>query len=365
MIPLVSVDVHDAEPLVLEVLRSGRIAQGPMVERLEQAVAAIVGVEHAVAVNSGTAALSVALQALSLRPGDEVITSPFTFGATLNAILASGATAKFADIRPDDFNIDPALIEERVTGRTKVLLPVSLYGQMPDMATIEKLAIERELTVVEDSAQAIGASLDGRSAGSFGVGCFSLYATKNVTAGEGGIITSGSSEIAERARLLRNHGMRGRYDYSCVGGNHRLSDIHAAVGLSQIVHIRTFCDRRNYNAEKLSSGLEGIAGLVIPQVMEGRSHAWHQYTVRVTKDASCTRDELSAKLAGRGIATGIHYPRLVFDYECYRDHPRVVASEVPVASMIAGEVLALPVHPKLNDADLDRIIDETRAALLA
>lgn len=365
MIPLVSVDVRESGPLVLEVLRSGQIAQGPMVERLEQAVAAIAGVEHAVAVNSGTAALSVSLQALNLGPGDEVITSPFTFGATLNAILASGATAKFADIRPDDFNIDPALIEEKVTERTKVLLPVSLYGQLPEMATIERLAMERELVIVEDSAQAIGATLHGRPAGSFGVGCFSLYATKNVTAGEGGIITTGSSEIAERARLLRNQGMRGRYDYSCIGGNHRLSDMHAAVGLSQIARIQTLCDRRKHNAKKLSEGLEGIAGLVLPRAMSGRGHVWHQYTVRVTEDAPCTRDELSSKLAARGIATGVHYPRVVFDYECYRDHPQVVAAEVPVASMITEEVLALPVHPQLSDTDLDRIIDETRAAFLA
>ncbi|MEV8057727.1 DegT/DnrJ/EryC1/StrS family aminotransferase [Streptomyces antimycoticus] len=357
--------MRDAEPLVLQVLRSGQMTQGPMVEQLEQVVAEITGSEHAVAVNSGTAALSLSIQALDLRPGDEVITSPFTFVATLNAILASGATAVFSDIRPDDFNIDPALLEDRVTERTKVLLPVSLYGQMADMVAIDKLATEHGLSIVEDSAQAIGATLHGRPAGSFGVGCFSLYATKNVTAGEGGVITTDSSEIAERVRLLRNQGMRSRYDYSCIGGNYRLSDIHAAVGISQIGRLQEFCERRRYNAEKLSNGLQGIAGLVLPPVMDGCSHVWHQYTVRVTDDARCTRDELSSALARRGIATSVHYPRLVFDYECYREHPRVMVSEVPVASMITSEVLSLPVHPHLTDTDLERIIDETRAALLA
>ena len=365
MIPLVSVDVQDAEPLVLEVLRSGQLTQGPMVERLEQAVAELAGVEHAVAVNSGTAALSVSLEALQLKPGDEVITSPFTFVATLNAILASGATAVFADIHAEDFNIDAALTEDRVSERTKVLLPVSLYGQMADTAAIEKLAVRHGLEIVEDAAQALGATQHGRPAGSFGIGCFSLYATKNITAGEGGVITTGSRDIAARLRLLRNQGMRSRYDYACVGGNHRLSDLHAAVGLSQLARLQTSYERRQSNAEKLSRELSGIAGLVLPTAMDGYTHVWHQYTVRVTEDAPCTRDELSSTLACRGIATGIHYPRPVFDYDCYREHPRIKASEVPVAAKVASEVLSLPVHPQLTDADLDLIIAETRAALLS
>lgn len=364
MIPLVSVDVQEAEPLVVEVLRSGHLTQGPMVKRLERAVAEIVGVEHAIAVNNGTSALSLSLEALDLQPGDEVITSPFTFVATLNAILASGATVKFVDIRPDDFNVDPAAVEDLVGERTKVLLPVSLYGQMADMIALEETAVKHGLTVVEDAAQAIGATLHGRPAGSFDVGCFSLYATKNVTAGEGGVITTGRQDLAERIRLLRNQGMRGRYDYACVGGNYRLSDMHAAVGVSQIGRLQEFSDGRRRNAEKLSHGLAGIEGLVVPEVMDGRSHVWHQYTVRVTKAASCTRDELSSRLASRGIGTGIHYPRLVFDYECYRDHPQVLVPEVPVAAKIASEVLSLPVHPKLTDAEMERIVDETRRALL-
>jgi len=365
LIPLVSVDVQDAEPLVLEVLRSGHISQGPMVERLERAAAEVVGVKHAIAVNSGSAALTLSLEALDLHPGDEVITSPFTFVATLNAIIASGATARFADIRADDFNINPALMEELVNERTKVLLPVSLYGQTPDMSAIDRTAAAHGLAIVEDSAQAIGATFHGRPSGSFGIGCFSLYATKNVTAGEGGVITTESDEVAERTRILRNQGMRSRYDFACIGGNYRLSDLHAAVGLSQIIRLQEFSERRRYNAEKLSKGLGRIEGLVIPQVMDGNSHVWHQYTVRVTADAPCTRDELAARLASRGIATSVHYPRLVFDYECYREHPQVVVPEVPVASRITAEILALPVHPRLSDSDLEQIIDETRAALLA
>lgn len=365
MIPLVSVDVQGAESLVMEVLRSGQITQGPMVDQLERSVAEVAGVEHAVAVNSGTAALTLSLKILGLGPGDDVITSPFTFAATLNAVLASGATARFVDIRPDDFNIDPVLIDEQVNARTRVILPVNLYGQMADMLEIEKVSGEHGLTIVEDSAQALGASLWGRPAGSFGIGCFSLYATKNVTAAEGGVITTNDSEIADRARLLRNQGMNQRYNYVCCGGNYRLSDIHAAVGLSQIGRLEELSERRRQNAERLSQGLNGVNGLVIPRALDGRSHVWHQYTVRVTDEAGCTRDELAAKLADRGIASGIHYPRLVFDYDCYRGHPQVSDSDVPVASRITSEVLCLPVHPQLNDADLDYIIAETRAVLRA
>ncbi|MET8327075.1 DegT/DnrJ/EryC1/StrS family aminotransferase [Streptomyces sp. NPDC005181] len=349
----------------MEVLRSGHLTQGPMVERLEAAMARIVGTEHAVAVNSGTAALSLSLEALDLRPGDEVITSPFTFAATLNAIIASGATARFADIRPGDFNIDPAHVEGQVNERTKVLLPVSLYGQMADMVAIEKLAAVHGLTVVEDSAQAIGATLDGRPAGSFGVGCFSLYATKNVTAGEGGVVTTDDSRVADRVRLSRNQGMQSRYDYSCVGGNYRLSDMHAAVGLSQIRRLEGFTTRRKYNADRLSEGLAGISGLIIPDTLEGRRHVWHQYTVRLTDDAACTRDELAAVLAAEGIATGIYYPRLVFDHNCYRGHPQVMASEAPVAARITSEILSLPVHPGLTDPQLDRIVSAMQSALRA
>ncbi|MFE2707178.1 DegT/DnrJ/EryC1/StrS family aminotransferase [Streptomyces mirabilis] len=363
MISLVSVDVHEAESLVLEVLRSGQLAQGPMVERLEKAIGQWAGVEHAVAVSSGTAAILLSLQAWELKPGDEVITSPFTFSATLNAIITSGATASFVDIHPDDFNIDPELLEARINDRTKVLLPVDLYGQTADMASIEKIAVKNRLKIVEDAAQAIGSSQFGRPAGSFGAGCFSLYATKNVTAGEGGVVTTDDGELADRIRLLRNQGMRDRYDYRRIGGNHRLSDLHAAVGLSQFAHLQEFSEKRAYNADRLSDGLAGIPGLLLPRTIPGRTHVWNQYTLRVTEDASCSRDELAAQLARNGIASGHFYPRPVFDYPCYRGHPQIVRAAVPVAARTAAEVLSLPVHPGLTDADLDRVIRETRAAL--
>lgn len=216
MIPITVVDVRDAEDLVVEVLRSGAIAQGPMVKRFEDAFAAVSGTKHAIAVNNGTTALVAALQVLGLKPGDEVVTSPFTFVATLNAILEAGATVRFADIRRDDFAIDPDAVVKAVTDRTKVLMPVHLYGQTADMGKLAPLAAERGLTVIEDSAQAVGASFEGKQAGSFGIGCFSLYATKNITTAEGGVITTDDDALADKLRVLRNQGMRARYQYEVM-----------------------------------------------------------------------------------------------------------------------------------------------------
>jgi perosamine synthetase len=340
MIPITVVDVQDAEPLVLEVLRSGVIAQGPMVKRFEDAFAAVAGVPHAVAVNSGTTALVASIQVLDLQPGDEVITSPFTFVATLNAILEAGATARFADIRTEDFNIDPAAVEAQVGPRTKVLMPVHLYA-----------------------AQAVGASFGDRKAGSYGLGCFSLYATKNITTAEGGVITTSDDKLADRLRVLRNQGMRARYQYEVAGHNYRMTDLHAAVGIPQLEKLDTLTEARQRNADVLSKGLADVPGLITPAVLPGRSHVWHQYTVLVTEEARLSRDEFAAKLTEAGIGNGIYYPKVVFDYDCYRDLPGVITSDVPVASKVASQALSLPVHPKLTDAELETIVSKIREVL--
>lgn len=244
MIPITVVDVQDAEPLVLEVLRSGVIAQGPMVKRFEDAFASVAGVPHAVAVNNGTTALVASIQALDLQPGDEVITTPFTFVATLNAILEAGATARFADISAVDFNLDPEKVSGAVTDRTKVLMPVHLYGQMADMGRLVPLAQQHGLTIVEDAAQAVGATFEGKAAGSFGIGCFSLYATKNITTAEGGVITTSDDALADKLRVMRNQGMRARYQYEMAGHNYRLTDLHAALGIPQLEKLQQLTDAR-------------------------------------------------------------------------------------------------------------------------
>jgi perosamine synthetase len=363
VIPISKVDVRDAEPLVVEVLRSGSIAQGPMVERLEQSFAEVVGVPHAVAVNNGTTALVAALQVLDLRPGDEVITSPFTFVATLNAILEAGATARFADIREEDFAVDPAAVEAVVGARTAVLLPVHLYGQTADMGPLTGIAQRSGLHLIEDAAQAHGAGYEGRGAGSFGIGCFSFYATKNITTGEGGMITTGDDAVADRLRVLRNQGMRTRYQYEMAGHNYRMTDLHAAVGLPQVTRITDIAARRQHNAARLTAGLAGLDGVRLPRELPGRSHVWHQYTVLLPE--STDRDHVIAELAAGGVGSGVYYPRTVFDHDCYRDDPRVVVADVPVAESVARRCLSLPVHQHLTDDELNTVVDRFRRAMEA
>ena len=281
---------EEEERLVLAVLRSGQLAQGPMVARLELEFATMCGVRHAIAVNNGTTALVAALQAAELRPGDEVVTSPFTFAATLNAILEAGATALFADIDPETFNIDPYRLAAAITDRTRVVMPVHLYGQPAAMDTISELASARELLIVEDAAQAHGATVAGRRVGSFGVGCFSLYVTKNISTGEGGIITTDDDELADRLRLLRNQGMRARYQYEIAGHNYRLTDLQAAMAIPQLERLEASNARRRAHAARLSAGLEGMIGIVAPTVAPGRTHVFHQYTIRVTAAARASTE---------------------------------------------------------------------------
>lgn len=362
MIPITTVKFgQEEEDLVLEVLRSGAVAQGPKVAQLESRFAEMFGVPHAIAVNNGTTALIAAMQVLDLKPGDEVITTPFTFVATLNAILEAGATATFADIRTDDFNIDPNSVAERITDRTKVLLPVHLYGQMADMDPLETIATDKGLRILEDAAQSHGASYKGRHAGSYGLGTFSLYATKNITTGEGGLITTNDDAIADRLRVLRNQGMRARYVYEMAGNNYRLTDLQAAVGIPQLERYSQTVKARQYNADRLIEGLADVPGIVVPRQLDGRNHVWHQFTVRVTEEARVSRDEFVTQMAEHGVGAGIYYPKLVFDYDAYRTHPRVKVSDVPVAAQVTKEVVSLPVHTHLTDADISEIIAAVRA----
>jgi dTDP-4-amino-4,6-dideoxygalactose transaminase len=352
---------RDVEALVLEVIRSGHLAQGPKVAALEAAFAAAHQVRHAVAVNNGTTALVASLQALELEPGDEVITSPFTFAATVNAIIEAGATVRFADIG-DDFCLDPQSVAAVIGARTKVLMPVHLYGQPAAMAPIADLAVTHDLAIVEDAAQAHGAAVAGRPVGGWGLGCFSFYATKNITTGEGGMITTDDDALADRLRLLRNQGMRARYVYEIPGHNYRMTDLQAAIAIPQIAALAATTARRAANATVLSEGLAGLDGLVTPSVVQGRQHAWHQYTIRVGPGAPLTRDALVSRLGEHGVGTGVYYPRPVWDHDCYRTHRLVSLDPTPHCERIASEVLSLPVHPALVDADLVRIISVVRSA---
>ena len=347
----------EEEQLVVDVLRSGMLAQGVVVEQFEQLCASMAGTDHAVAVSNGTVALSIALEALQLRAGDEILTTPFTFVATLNAALESGATVRFVDISAADFNMAPDHAEEMADERTAALLPVHLYGQAADVESLGRIASRWGALIVEDAAQAHGATLHGRPVGSSGLATFSFYATKNLMCGEGGVVTTDSADLADRMRVLRNQGMRARYDYVLPGHNYRLSDLAAAVAVPQFARLDSIVEARRANADYFGSRLRGLPGIVVPEVLDGRGHVWHQYTLRVTDEAPVSRDVFVQRLHDLGVGAGVYYPRLVHDYACFRDHPRIVPGDTPVAGRVAREVVSIPVHQHLSEQERHAVAD--------
>lgn len=350
----------EVEELVLQVLRSGQIAQGPMVARFEELCAAMAGADHAVAVSNGTVALQAALEVAGVGPGAEVITSPMTFSATLNVILRRGAVARFADVL-DDYTIDPASVASLINERTRAIMPVHLYGLMADMPALMRVAAAQSLQVIEDAAQAHGATLEGRRAGSWGLAGFSFYATKNVTSAEGGVVTTANGEWAQRLRVLRNQGMQSRYDYVMAGENWRLTDLQAAVAIPQLQRLEEITAARRRNAACLDELLGGIEGLRTPMVPPGREHVYHQYTVALP--GGCDRDAVISGLQARGIGAGVYYPRLVWDYACYREDRRVHRDPTPRAAALVSRILSLPVHPGVGENGCERIAAALRDAL--
>jgi perosamine synthetase len=339
---------------VLEVLDSGMLAQGPKVQALERAFADYCGVKYAVATSSGTTALHTALLANSIGEGDDVITSPFTFISSANAILFTRARPVFADIDPVTFNIDPAQIEQTITSRTRAIMPVHLFGLTADMGAIMRIAEEHNLTVIEDSCQAHGAEYGSQRAGSFGTGCFSFYPTKNMTTAEGGMITTDDGELAEKCRSIRQHGMHRRYYHDELGYNFRMSDVHAAIGLAQFQKLEKFNEARIANARYLSEHLEGV---VTPTVPDGYRHVFHQYTIRLPVGH---RDALAKHLEANAIGYGIYYPVPVHRQTFYRETLGYDVS-MPQAERAAASVLSLPVHPALSHEDLESIVNVVNA----
>jgi len=344
----------DEETAVLEVLRSGQIAQGARVAAFEEQFASAIGAKFAVASSSGTASLHLNLLALGLGPGDEVITSPFTFIASANSILYVGAKPVFADIDPMTFNINPVEVARKITNRTKAIMPVHLYGYPADMPALMELAGRYHLQVSEDAAQAHGASVHGQPVGTFGTGNFSLYPTKNITSVEGGMLTTADPDLAERVRRLRNHGQSERYRHEILGYNLRMTDIHAAIGMAQLHRLGEFTRKRQANARFLDQGLKGA--VETPYVAPGYTHVYHQYTIRIPEGR---RDAVAAALRERGVGTAVHYPIPVHQQPLY--HDRGFQDTLPESERAAREVLCLPVHPQLSELDLETIVREVRA----
>ena len=329
------------------VLRSGMIAQGPEVKAFEEEFSEHFGLGRAcVAVNSGTSGLHLGLLSSGIGAGDEVIVPSFTFAATANSVALTGATPVFADIALDDFTLDPASVEAAITERTKAVMPVHLYGHPAKMAQLQAIADKHGLMLFEDAAQAHGASLNGTPVGAFGTfAMFSLYPTKNMTSGEGGMVSAANDEVERNLRLYRNQGMLQQYHNEVVGLNNRMTDIHAAIGRVQLTKVDAWTKQRQDNAAFLSSNLDGV---VVPPVLDGAVHVYHQYTVRVAED----RDGLAKALKEEyNVGSGMFYP-----VPNHRLKPFQADVDLPNTEQAALECLSLPVHPSLSQEDLERIV---------
>lgn len=355
MIPLSRPIIGDAEErAVVGTLRSGMIAMGRRTQEFEEAWAEYCGVRNAVFMANGTVTQEAILRGLGIGAGNEVITVSFSFNASASVILAVGATPIFVDVRESDFCMDPSLVEAAITPRTRAIIVVHLYGLMADMDPLVDIAARHGLVIIEDAAQAVGATYCGRRAGAFGPAMFSLYATKNVTSGEGGMATTDDDDLADRLRLYRNHGMRVRYEHESLGTNLKPTDLAAAIGLVQLSENDERSMRRRENARRLS---EGLHDYITPTVPEGREHVWHQYTMRFPVG----RDAVADGLQERGVGTLIYYPIPIHRQRYIQQlFPGVADQPLPVTDILASEVLSIPVRADLSESEIEHIIEAVR-----
>jgi len=362
IIPLAAVQLGEEEIAgAVAVMRSGHLRAGARCAEFESRFAEWVGARFAVSVSNGTAALHIAALA-AIHPGDEVLVPAFTFIASATSIALAGGRPVLVDIDPDTFNMDPADARRRLTQRTRAILPVHLFGNAADVSAIQALAREHNLRVIWDAAQAHGTRYDGRDVGSLDdLVCYSFYPTKNMTTGEGGMITTNSPELYERCQLLKSHCQARKYFHTDVGLNYRLTDIAAAIGLAQLQRVDGMIARRRANAAFLNRELASLPGLTLPKVQERSEHSYNQYTIQVDEAiVGISRDEFSRRLRATGVETGVHYPRALH-------HQPALAVFGPFTGLenserAAQRVLSLPVHPGLSDADLTAIATAVRSA---
>ncbi|MCK9580503.1 MAG: DegT/DnrJ/EryC1/StrS family aminotransferase [Methanoregula sp.] len=355
-IPIARPEAGDEEVhAVAEVLRSGMFAQGPVVRQFENEFAALCNTRHAIAVNNGTAALHAALASAGIHAGDEVIVPTFSFFATASCVSMCGAKPVFVDVDERTFGIDPACVNNAITKKTRAVIGVHLFGQPFDVQPVHEICDDHNIPLIEDAAQAHGAMYHQKPVGSLGkAGCFSFYPTKNMTTGEGGIITTDDDHYASVIRQFINHGQSEKYLHTMIGYNYRMTDIGAAIGREQLKKLPGFNTQREANAGYLSSHIRE-AGIVTPYCMPGARHVYHQYVLRVLPEFSLTRSELIAQLAGKGIGTAIHYPIPIHRQPVYRKSGTEVSC--PVAERLCNEVLSLPVHPNVTGPMLETICE--------
>ena len=352
MIPPARPNIGEEEREAVDrVLRSGMLAQGPEVAAFETEFSELVDGFQSIAVNSGTSALHLAFLAAGIGKEAEIIVPCFSSAATANAVALAGATPVFVDIEPDFFAIDPAAVEAAITPRTAGIMPVHLYGHPANLVALKDIAQKHGLLLFEDAAQAHSASVNGIPVGAWGIaGSFSFYPTKNMTSGEGGMITTASDEVARMARMLRNQGMERRYENEVIGFNSRMTDIHAAIGRVQLTKLAGWTAKRQANADFLTAHLTGV---VTPPTTPGSVHVYHQYTVRVVDH---DRDEFARQLAARGVGTGVYYPTPIHRLPSFQ-----LDLDLPNSELAARQVLSLPVYPDLTSDELATVVDSVNA----
>lgn len=352
MIPIAKPSITEEEiEAVRSVLMTGNIAQSKKVEEFEKQFADYIGTEYAISTSNGTTALHVALLSNDVGKGHEVITTSFTFVATANSVLFTGAKPVFVDIDPDSFNLDPNLIEEKITKKTKAIMPVHLYGQPANIKVINEICEDNDLILIEDAAQAHGAKFDGKKVGSFGTGCFSFYPTKNMTTSEGGMITTNSKSVYEKAKKIRNHGQEKRYYYDALGYNFRMTDICAAIGICQLNKLDKFNKARRKNADFFSNKLSKLDYLECPKIAPNKEHVFHQYTLRIKNHR---RESVLQGLEKAGIGYGIYYPMPLHKQPLYTELG--YKDKLKETEKASEEVVSIPVHPLLKKEDLEYIV---------
>ena len=354
MIPIARPDLDELEvEAAAEVIRSGMLASGPKVAEFETAFSNHCRTAHAVAVNSGTAALHATLLALGIGTGEEVIVPAFTFFATASVICMCGAKPVFADVDEDTFNISIDSVQECVSQRTRAVIGVHLFGQPCAIRALQEICGERGIPFVEDAAQAHGAMYHGKRVGGWGTaGCFSFYPTKNMTTAEGGMVTTNDPGLAQKTREIINHGQAEKYLHVSIGYNFRMSDLSAAIGLVQLEKLDGFNAKRRENAAYYDEYIKA-PGVILPVVTPGVEHVYHQYVIRVTDECRLSRDQLAVILREKGIGTAVHYPLPLHKQPVFEECAGF--SRCPEAEKLAGEVLSIPVHPLVTDNEREYI----------
>lgn len=358
-VPLLDVNAQnlplaeELEAVFSRVLRSGRFIFGDELEAFEKECAAMLHVKHALSVSSGTDALLLALMGLGIGVGDEVLCPAFTFFATAGSIARLGAVPVFCDVHADSFNIDVADARKRITAKTKAIMPVHLFGQCVNMDDVKALAAEKNLLVIEDCAQAIGATFLGQQAGTMSdVGAFSFFPSKNLGGfGDGGLVSTNDDALAKRMIELRNHGMSPKYYHKVIGGNFRLDALQCALLRVKLPHYPSYLTRRNANAEFYLNELKNVAGITLPSVSENCGHTWNQFTLRVHDGK---RDALHQYLTKNQIGSEIYYPVPLHQQECFSHLPK---ASCPVADQLASEVLSIPIYPELSDTQKTEVAE--------